>query len=47
MKALFKLTAILLIGAALAGVVVLLKRPKPSGPTSYEDWPDVPTNPAA
>jgi hypothetical protein len=47
MKALFKLTVILLFGAALAGVVLLLKRPKQSGPTSFEDWPDVPTNPAA
>jgi len=47
LKALFKLTILLLLGAALAGIVMMVKRPKPSGPVSYEQWPDVARNPAA
>jgi len=44
-KALFKLAVLLLVAGAVAGVVVMVKRPQLSGPTSYEQWPDVPTNP--
>jgi hypothetical protein len=45
LKALVKLTILLLLGAAIAGVVVMMKRPQLSGPTSFDEWPDVPTNP--
>jgi hypothetical protein len=47
LKAFFKLAVLLLVGAAVAGVVMMAKGPKPSGPVSYEEWPDVPRNPAA
>ena len=47
LKMLFKLALLLFIGAALAGVVMMLKRPKPSGPVTYDQWPDVERNPAA
>jgi hypothetical protein len=47
LKTIVKLIVLLLFAAAIAGLVALLKRPKPSGPTSYEDWPDVPSNPDA
>lgn len=47
LKILFKLTLVLVIGAAIAGVVVMSKRSQTLGPTSYEQWPDVPENPAA
>jgi hypothetical protein len=46
-KALVKLTLLLLVAGAVAGVVVLVKRPQLSGPTSYEEWPDVPSNPGS
>jgi hypothetical protein len=47
MKTLFKLLLLLLIGAVAAGAVVLVKRPRPSGPVSFDQWPPVPENPAA
>ncbi|MHB1210273.1 MAG: hypothetical protein ACYC1I_11305 [Acidimicrobiales bacterium] len=47
LKAFFKLALLLLVGAAIAGVVMMVKRPKSQGPLSYEQWPDVPENPAA
>jgi hypothetical protein len=47
LKAFFKLAVLLLVGAAVAGVVMMVKRPMPSGPVSYEEWPEVPRNPAA
>ena len=47
MKTLFKLFLLLFLAAAIAGVVVLVKRPRPSGPVSYDEWPPVPENPAA
>jgi len=47
LKALFKLALLLILGAALAGIVMMVKRPKASGPVSYEQWPDVARNPAA
>jgi len=46
-KALLKLAVLVLLGAAVAGVVVMVKRPQLSGPTSFEEWPDVPTNTAS
>jgi len=47
LKALFKLALLLILGAALAGIVMMVKKPKASGPVSYEQWPDVARNPAA
>jgi hypothetical protein len=47
LKALFKLSLLLVLAAALAGVVVLVKRPKNSDPVSYDEWPPVAHNPAA
>ncbi len=47
LKTLFKLALLLLVGAALAGVVIMLKKSKSSGPVSYEQWPDVERKPAA
>ena len=47
LKALFKLTLLLVLGAAMAGIVMMVKKPKSSGPVSYEQWPDVARNPAA
>lgn len=46
-KALFKLALLVMLGAALAGVVMLVKRSRSSEPVSYDQWPDVPQNPAA
>jgi hypothetical protein len=47
LKTLFKLAILVLLGAAIAGVVTMVKQPKETGPVSYEEWPDVPRNPAA
>ncbi|MHB1252338.1 MAG: hypothetical protein ACYC0I_09440 [Acidimicrobiales bacterium] len=47
LKAFFKLALLLLVGAAIAGVVMMVKRPTPQSPLSFEHWPDVPQNPAA
>ena len=47
LKALFKLTLLLVLGAALAGAVILARRSNDAGPVSYDQWPDVPENPAA
>jgi hypothetical protein len=47
LKALFKLAILLVLGASVAGVVMVLKRPAAAGPVSYDEWPSVPHNPAA
>ena len=41
LKILLKLLVLLLIGAAIAGVVALVKKPA-ADPVSFEHWPDVP-----
>ncbi|HEY1222632.1 MAG TPA: hypothetical protein VGE75_03955 [Acidimicrobiales bacterium] len=46
-KALLKLTVLVLVLGAVAGVVIMVKRPQLSGPTSFEEWPDVPSNPGS
>jgi hypothetical protein len=46
-KTLFKLTLLVVLAAAIAGVVMVVKRPKDGAPVSFEEWPDVPRNPAA
>jgi Na+-translocating ferredoxin:NAD+ oxidoreductase RnfA subunit len=47
LKFLLKLAFVLVIAGAIAGVVALAKKSSPSGPTSFEEWPDVATNPDA
>jgi hypothetical protein len=47
LKAVFKVSILLVLVAALAGVVILVKRPKDSDPVTYVEWPPVPQNPAA
>jgi hypothetical protein len=46
-KALFKVAILLVLAAALAGLVVLIKRPKNADPVTYDEWPPVAENPAA
>jgi hypothetical protein len=46
-KALFKLSLLLVVGAVVAGVVFLVKRPADESSISYEEWPNVPHNPDA
>jgi hypothetical protein len=47
LKAVVKLSIILVLAAAMAGVVVLVKRPKNADPVTYDEWPPVAQNPAA
>jgi hypothetical protein len=42
-----KLTVLSTLGAALAGAFMLMRSSKDAEPVSYEQWPDVPRNPAA
>jgi hypothetical protein len=46
-KALFKLTLVLVLGAALFGVLTLAKRGRDGRTLSFDEWPDVAQNPAA
>ena len=45
LKAVLKLMFVLIVGASIAGVVMLVKRSPDAGPVSYDQWPDVPRNP--
>jgi hypothetical protein len=45
-KILLKIMVLLLVAAAIAGVVALLKKPA-AEPVSFEHWPDVPSKTAA
>lgn len=45
-KILLKVMALMLVVAAIAGVVALLKKPA-AEPVSFEHWPDVPSKTAA
>jgi hypothetical protein len=42
MKALLKLAFLVLLGSAVAGVVMITKRPSVNRPVSYDSWPEVP-----
>jgi hypothetical protein len=46
-KTLLKILILVVLAAALAGVVVLVKRPKDPDPITYDEWPPVAENPAA
>jgi hypothetical protein len=47
LKALLKVLFVLIVAASIAGVVMLVKRPKDAEPVSFDEWPDVPRNPAS
>ena len=47
LKALLKITFLIVVAATVAGVVMLVKRPKDTASVSFEEWPDVPQNPAS
>ncbi len=47
MKSIVKLAVLLVLAAAVAGVVMLVKRPKIADPVSFDEWPTVPRNPAS
>ena len=47
LKAVLKLLFVLVVAASIAGVVMLVKRPKDDGSLSVDEWPDVPRNPAS
>lgn len=42
-----KLGRLLILSAAVAGVVAKVKKSKASAPVSNDQWPDVPENPVA
>jgi hypothetical protein len=46
LKALLKMMFLLVLTAALAGVIVLVKRPKNSDPVTYDEWPTVAESPS-
>jgi hypothetical protein len=47
LKALLKVLFVLVVAASIAGVVMLVKRPKDAEPVSFDEWPDVSRNPAS
>ena len=47
LKVLVKFVVLIVLSAAVAGVVMLVKRPKDTDPISFDEWPDVPRNPAS
>jgi hypothetical protein len=47
LKSLLKVLFFLVVVASIAGVVMLVKRPKDEQPVSFDEWPDVARNPDA
>jgi hypothetical protein len=47
LKAILKLMFVLVVAASIAGVVMLVKRPKDTESVSFDEWPDVSRNPVA
>jgi hypothetical protein len=47
LKSLLKVMFVLVVAASIAGVIMLVKRPKDEQPISFDEWPDVPRNPDA
>jgi hypothetical protein len=47
LKSLLKVMFVLVVAASIAGVVMLVKRPKNEQPVSFDEWPDVARNPDA
>jgi len=46
-RSLFKLTVLTVVTAVIAGVAKKVRRPSDTPPVSFEQWPDVPQNPAS
>jgi hypothetical protein len=46
LKALVKLSLLVVVAVAVAGVIRLVRRSSGSTPVSFDEWPDVPRNPA-
>jgi hypothetical protein len=47
LKSLLKALFLLVVVASIAGVVMLVKRPKDEQANSFDEWPDVARNPDA
>lgn len=47
LKSILKVMFLLIVAASIAGVVMLVKRPKDAEPISFDEWPDVAHNPDA
>jgi hypothetical protein len=47
LKSLLKVMFVLVVAASIAGIVMLVKRPRDGQPISFDEWPDVPRNPDA
>jgi hypothetical protein len=47
LKTVLKLMVVLVIVAVIAGVIKVQVRPKNAEPVSFDEWPDVPRNPAS
>ena len=47
LKTLMKLIALVVLGAAFVGVVMLVRGSKGTDTVSFDEWPDVATNPDA
>jgi hypothetical protein len=47
LKAVLKIMFVLIVAASVAGVVMLVRRPRDAEPVSFDEWPDVPRNPAS
>jgi hypothetical protein len=45
LKTVLKLMFVVIVAASIAGVVMLVKRPRDPGPVSFDEWPDVARNP--
>jgi hypothetical protein len=46
-RSLLKLALLTVVTGVIAGVAKKVKRPKDAEPVSFEQWPDVPQNPAS
>jgi hypothetical protein len=47
LKTVLKLLFVVVVAASIAGIVMLVKRPKDDESVSVDEWPDVPRNPAS
>ena len=47
LKSLLKALFLVVVAASIAGVVMLVKRPKDEQANSFDEWPDVARNPDA
>ncbi|MGB8197377.1 MAG: hypothetical protein WCF25_10270 [Acidimicrobiales bacterium] len=47
LKTLLKLMFVLVLVGVVAGIVKIQLRPKDAEPVSFDEWPDVPRNPAS